>query len=255
MPQYKEVKLNFLWDKTLVRLGQNPSKWVKTPDQERIMGLLVKEMEALLSPAMAFNSSYIAEVLPSGIKLTTGHFLESPVVAELFGEAEEIVLLVYTIGPLLEEKVKGYSQKGLIVESYYLDFLGSLAVTEVGRIAYDIIEKQGKERNLKASIPLNPGTTHWPSSGQKVVLDLSGGRDIGITMSDSFILIPTKTISMAIALGKNILTPQEGSSCDYCDNPSLCWGTQKKNKSLATEGTENTELNHFSVSSMFSVAK
>ena len=210
----------------MVRLGRDPSKWIKTPDQMQIMASVSKEIETLLHPAIAFNGYGIDGRSHAGLRLVSGHLLESPVVSDLFSGAEEIVLMVYTIGSSVEEKVKEYSKRGLIAESYYLDMLGSLAVTELGCLAFEKVKNRGIGLKLKTSFPLNPGTSHWPASGQKIVLELSGGRETGVTISESFLLIPTKTISMAIALGKNVLTPEQGSSCHYCDNPQLCWGSR-----------------------------
>lgn len=228
MAVFKEVKLNFKWDETMLRLGRDPSKWIKTHDQMQIMEDVSKEMEGLLHPGIAFKGYGVEGASQEGLRLTTGHLLESPVVTTLFSKAKEIVLMIYTIGSSVEGRVKEYSQRGMIAESFYLDMLGSLAVTELGRLAFEMVEKRGKDKNLKASFPLNPGTSHWPPSGQKIVLELSGGKEIGVTISESFLLLPTKTISMAIALGENVLTPEEGSSCHYCDNPDLCWGSRSR---------------------------
>ena len=93
---------------------------------------------------------------------------------------------------------------------------------EVGRVAYDLIEDLAKSKGLNASIPLNPGTSHWPLSGNKVLTELVPAAAIGIEMLDSGLLRPFKSISFAVALGEHVLTPAEGSSCDYCDTRDLC---------------------------------
>ena len=141
---------------------------------------------------------------------------------ELFAEASEVVLTIYSIGPLLEERAAEYQAARNYVVGFALDLVGSAAVDEVGQVAYALIEDLAKAKGLKASIPLNPGTSHWPLSGNRVLAELVPAEAIGIETLESGLLRPFKSISFAVALGERVLTPAEGSSCDYCDTRHLC---------------------------------
>jgi hypothetical protein len=122
----------------------------------------------------------------------------------------------------LEERASEYQAARNYLAGFALDLIGSAAVDEVGQAAYGLIEDLASAKGLKASIPLNPGTSHWPISGNKVLAELVPAAAIGIETLDSGLMRPFKSISFAVGLGEHVLTPAEGSSCDYCDTRDLC---------------------------------
>jgi len=180
------------------------------------------EIDGLLCPAFAYAVYPVTAADPGAVVIGDGHRLASPVLAALFGGAREVVLLAYTIGPLLEARVAEYRAQSDTLHSVVLDTLGSLAVNALGQIAHDHVKRLAAESGLRSSIPLNPGTGHWPIEGQRLFLDLIPAAELGLSLSDNYLLCPIKSISMAIALGQEVLTDAEGSSCDYCAHPELC---------------------------------
>jgi hypothetical protein len=97
-----------------------------------------------------------------------------------------------------------------------------LAVSEVGEIAYEEIRRLAESHGLKASVPLNPGTTHWPMASQSLFFDLLPLASVGFSLVPPGLIHPRHSISMAIGLGDDVLTPEEGSSCNFCAEPELC---------------------------------
>jgi len=183
------------------------------------------EARELIHPAIAYAVHPVVRAEADRLIVADGSALESPVLASLFAEAPEVVLMIYTIGPELEARVAEYGKANDVMAGFTLDVTGSLAVNEVGVVGYSLIEGLARERRVKASIPLNPGTSHWPMSGQRVIAGLVPAQEIGVEVLDSGLLRPFKTIAFAVGLGSNIITPAEGSSCDYCETRDLCrWG-------------------------------
>jgi len=183
------------------------------------------EARQLIHPAIAYAIHPVVRAEPDRLIVADGSALESPVLASLFAEAPEVVAMIYTIGPELEARVAEYGKANDVLAGFTLDVTGSLAVNEVGVVGYSLIEGLARERGVKASIPLNPGTSHWPMSGQRVIAGLVPAQEIGIEVLDSGLLRPFKTIAFAVGLGSSVITPAEGSSCDYCETRDLCrWG-------------------------------
>jgi hypothetical protein len=58
--------------------------------------------------------------------------------------------------------------------------------------------------------------------GQRTIAELVHSEEIGVGVTDSALLRPFKSLAFAAALGRDVLTPAEGSSCDYCENRDLC---------------------------------
>ena len=190
--------------------------WLEAVDQA------IDEAQRLVRPAVAYDVFPVAAAEPSRLIVGHGHALESPVVASLFARAPEVVLMVFTIGPLLEERVAALGAAGDYPVAFALDIVGSVMLGKAGDVGYRAIEDLARARSTRASIPLNPGTTHWPMSGQRLVAELVDAKQIGVEARESGILHPFKSIAFAVALGDDVLTPAEGSSCDYCENRDLC---------------------------------
>ena len=182
----------------------------------------VDEAVALVQPAIAYDVFPVTAAEPERLIVGEGQALESPVVASLFRDAPEVVLMVFTIGRALEERVAALGTAGDYPAAFALDATGSMMLGKAGEVGYRIIEEMAKGKATKASIPLNPGTSHWPMSGQRLVAKLVRAGEIGVEAKESGMLSPFKSIAFAVALGDHVLTPAEGSSCDYCERRDLC---------------------------------
>ena len=206
----------------LQRYGREASALIDRPELRQVYEMALGEARTLVRPGIAYALHPVVRAGEGHLVVGEGQALESPVVARLFAEASEVVLAIYTIGPLLEERAAEYQAARNYVLGFALDLVGSAAVDEVGQVAYGLIEDLARAKGLKASIPLNPGTSHWPLSGNKVLAELIPAEAIGIEALESGLLRPFKSISFVVALGEHVLTPAEGSSCDYCDTRQLC---------------------------------
>lgn len=206
----------------LKRYGREVSALLDRPELRQVYEAALAEARALIRPGIAYAAHPIVSAEAERLIVADGQTLESAVVARLFAGAPEVVLAIYSVGPRLEERAAEYHASGDYLTGFALDVVGSAAVDEVGRVAYGLIEDLARSKRLNASIPLNPGTSHWPLSGNKVLTELVPAAAISIETLDSGLLRPFKSISFAVALGEHVLTPAEGSSCDYCDTRDLC---------------------------------
>jgi len=222
MPVVTDFPLTLDPARLLQRYGRAVSALIDRPELRQVYEVALAEARTLIRPAIAYAVHTVVLAEPERLIIGEGKALESPVVARLFAEASEVVLAIYTIGPLLEERAAQYQAARNYLSGFALDLVGSAAVDEVGQVTYALIEDLAKAKGLKASIPLNPGTSHWPLSDNKVLTELVPTADIGIETLESGLLRPFKSISFAVALGENVITPAEGSSCDYCDTRHLC---------------------------------
>lgn len=222
MPVLKDFAFTLDPVRAAERRGGRLAKLIERPAWRQIYEPAIAEARELMRPSVAYAVHPVAGAEAERLVIADGQALESAVVARLFAGAPEVALAIFTIGPLLEERVAGYQAAGDYPAAIALDMIGSIAVNEVGQVAYAAIEDLAASRGVGASIPLNPGTSHWPLSGNRVLVELIPAAEIGVEVLESGLLRPFKSISYAVALGKDVLTPDQGSSCDYCETRDLC---------------------------------
>lgn len=226
MPVVDNFRLQSDWTKALRQPVLNPAHWLGLQFQPQLTVKLLAEATELCRPAIAYDVFPLTKrEYDCLFAIGDSQCLDSPVVTTVFGDASEVALVLATIGPRLDERVAEYNSQGAEDCSQLLDYIGTLAVGEVGRIAYEFVEALAAAKGMKASMPLNPGTSHWPIEGQQAFFDLLPAADIGLGLTGSYLMYPRKSLSMAVGLGHNVLTADSGSSCDYCDGREICWQT------------------------------
>ncbi len=222
MTTVKDFTLNFDPLESLRRMGRDQRLLLGRNDRREDYPAALAEALTLVRPAYSFEIFPVLHAEPGRLLVGDGTELESLVIPALVARASEVVMLVSTIGPDLEGRVRQLKGDGKNEQARILDFIGTLAVDEIGRVANRHITEIAITKGVKASIPLNPGTSHWPLAGNRIFERLCSLGEIGVSVAKSDFLVPFKSISMALALGTDVLTPDQGSSCDYCDNRHLC---------------------------------
>jgi hypothetical protein len=70
------------------------------------------------------------------------------------------------------------------------------------------------------SIPFSPGEPDWPLEGQRELFDLVPAEEIGVTLADTFLMRPLKSLSLVVGMGENL---SAGSSpCEFCSLSQVC---------------------------------
>lgn len=222
MPALKDFPFTIDTSQAAGRWSDRLSRLTDRPAWREMWESALAEARDLVQPGIAYAVHPVSSSDGERLLIADGRALESAVVARLFGGAPEVLLAIFTIGPLLERRVGEHEAAGDYPAAFVLDIVGSLAVNQVGQVAEGVINELAASKGVKASIPLNPGTTHWPLSGNHDLVELTPAADIGVEALESGLLRPFKSISYAVALGKDVLTPEQGSSCDYCETRDLC---------------------------------
>ncbi|HVO75511.1 MAG TPA: vitamin B12 dependent-methionine synthase activation domain-containing protein [Ignavibacteriaceae bacterium] len=154
-----------------------------TPDEE---GLKLDESE------IHFNSRKL--------KIFTSHSskTEKEITAKNF-KADKVVVYIVTIGPGLDNKVKSLAAEGDIFEAYLLNGIGAGAAEMAAKdLNLYINDHFGNGTSYKR---LSPGYGDWPVSDQgKIFKLLNPEKNIGVKLTDSFIMLPEKSTSGIMGL-------------------------------------------------------
>lgn len=180
----------------------------------------LEEGLSLLRPRVLEKRFPVESFRHRQIALGGGSTLNGELIAQHLAPAQELAVVVCTIGRDLEERVSEVMGRE-IVHALALYGVGSAAVEALANTACRRIELEAAERGLQTTIPLSPGMIGWSvEEGQPQIFGLVDGREIGVTLNPGGVMVPLKSLSMVIGLGAELIA--RGRTCDYCAMKETC---------------------------------
>jgi hypothetical protein len=161
--------------------------------------------------------------------MLAGHHLATP--RALFGFFEQIedepflrneegpvVLGICTIGPALEDEVRELTRKNQLALATALDAVSSEMVESLADALETHICKEAAMQGLSSRPRFSPGYGDWPlASGQKTIFSLLPGHRVGVSLSDTSLMNPLKSISFAMKLSTSASIEPRAPKCALCD--------------------------------------
>jgi hypothetical protein len=221
MPQLRDFEFKIEVDQVLRAQGADPEVIRKRSPQ--LIDVAEKALQLgspLLEPKVLYKRLRTESIKHETLRLENGDNLSGSLIAQHLAPAEEVIVILCTVGSSLEDRsveiVKTDPVVGLALEG-----VGSAGVEVLANSVCYHFEKYAEEAGWYATIPLSPGMTGWPvEKGQPEIFSLLDAEEIDITLTPSYLMLPRKSLSMVIGIGENIHT--EGTACDYCSMKDTC---------------------------------
>ena len=223
MPVRRDIKINLTMDQVLRRqeigAGSKP--------RPSLMAILREQLDSineldLLEPAIAYEFHLIKDILNKRLSLAGSQLIDNFNLPPVLAGAEEVAVVVCTIGPRLEAKVSRYSCGGETLRALLLDGIGSAAIDFVTQEACHLISNETSSRGLQTSSPVSPGMPGFPLSDQEYLFQLVSAEQIGVSLTRSQVMIPRKAFSMVIGLGVKMPTWTQAEVCGRCGLRKTC---------------------------------
>ncbi|MFX0206148.1 MAG: vitamin B12 dependent-methionine synthase activation domain-containing protein [Candidatus Hodarchaeota archaeon] len=135
-----------------------------------------------------------------------------------FEESEKVALAICTIGHSLPNKVKKLMKEGYLSRGVILDAIGSACAEFVAELVNKRVNQEAKDLSLQYSERYSPGYCEWALSNQKLFFNLLPAEEINVKLTESYLMIPVKSVSFAINLGAHIAESRWENRCNYCEN-------------------------------------
>ncbi len=161
------------------------------------------------------NNKKIVYLKDSNIKF------ESEDIYKLFDKCDECILISATLGLEIEKEIRKLTytnlSKGLII-----DACATTAIEEVCDILQDNIERELLKENKHITMRYSPGYGDLSIEKNVDIINiLNSQKEIGLTVTDSGIMIPRKSVVALIGVSKKGIK-REKKSCDNCSNKHNC---------------------------------
>lgn len=152
----------------------------------------------LISGKGIYRTFAVEKVLEDKVLIAQSHTLFSGKnMSKLLKQCPFVTLMASTIGPSLEEKVEALKADNPS-DAYFLEVVGGwmadyMAEQVDRRIEAEVV-KSGYARTMRYS----PGYGDWDLTCQAEMIRLVQAQRIGIRLTESFIMIPRKSVTAAI---------------------------------------------------------
>ena len=98
---------------------------------------------------------------------------------------------------------RNYLTEGDAALSYLVDTVASVTEEQATDVLHDHIEKQMQMQGLKITNRYSPGYCDWSVSEQHLLFSFLPANFCGITLTESSLMVPIKSVSGIIGIGKS----------------------------------------------------
>jgi hypothetical protein len=116
----------------------------------------------------------------------------------IFEHAKKVALCICTIGPELESESAQMMRDNEMIKALILDAIGSEAVEQVARQTDKLLCEKARDIDLWPSKRFSPGYKAWNIEEQRYIFREIPGEEIGVTLNESCMMIPRKSVSFRI---------------------------------------------------------
>jgi len=132
--------------------------------------------------------------------------------------AESIAIFLCTAGPGTEKLAGKSMEDGDPLASYIYDIIGSEIAERASGLLLQEVSKAAGESGNKVTNRYSPGYCGWDVSDQHALFRLMPDNNCGISLNDSALMRPEKSVSGMIGIGRNVsFDPFPCISCHRTD--------------------------------------
>ncbi|MFA5143537.1 MAG: vitamin B12 dependent-methionine synthase activation domain-containing protein [Candidatus Omnitrophota bacterium] len=220
----KTITIDWDWVKTRVSTREKLTRIHAVETKEALLDSLGKALEEARSkaaPKIAIVKKFIAKFETASFTLEDGPVISTKELSAYIKGANHIYAFLATIGKDVEEKATSYMNGGDHLSGYLLDRIGSFAVESMAKNAEDALRRKLQLKNLSVSMRFSPGYCDWPIEEQSKIAQIIDFSSVGVTLTQSCVMVPRKSITAVVAVGPGDLFKDIRSPCAVC-NMRVC---------------------------------
>jgi hypothetical protein len=129
---------------------------------------------------------------------------------------DDVALCLVTIGSKLEEQLEEFKRDGQLGRALVLDMYGSAAAESAADAANAVIEAELSQAGYFCSNRFSPGYACWDVKEQEWVLPTLEGQELGVKLTEGFMMSPRKSITFAVTVADSPVQSMHEHSCGNC---------------------------------------
>lgn len=150
------------------------------------------------------------------VKSLPAAYITGSKINKFLNAAEKLIFLSVTVGQEIEQAVTTYFESGQYAYSLLLDAAATAAVEEAADEMERNIKQVFQSKGYQLLTRFSPGYGDWDIKFQPTMLALANAAKINVKLTESYMLIPRKSITAVIGLVPNQLHTDKENSCENC---------------------------------------
>ena len=144
--------------------------------------------------------------------------LKGTLLPTILKDCHKVCLYILTVDGY--DKIQEFCKDDIML-SFFADAWGSAYAEAADNHFRGELRSDIENQNLYLTISHNPGQHLFPLTNQKVFFDILNPKELNLKLTESCLMLPSKSISAVCGISK---TPQDLSkvSCDYCSMKDTC---------------------------------
>lgn len=200
-----------------------------TPD-ERILQIIREVLNDLQNQVTLRYGYVLVDGKVSGkgqLKLGNIDFSPGLIITHAMKDADHYALFTVTVGKGFDDYVMKLKMEDDMLRVFVADSIGSILAESTVSLLMDVLRREAEKKGLKISNNYSPGYCSWHLSEQMKLFQFFPEGVTGIHLTDSCLMLPVKSVSGIVAIGKDVKKRPYG--CDIC-NMYSCIKNKKKQK-------------------------
>jgi hypothetical protein len=165
-------------------------------------------------------------------------FRMQKIVAGQLRKSEKAALFMSTIGGRMETWSKKLTADGDATRGFLVDAVASAAEEQTTDVLHDHIGKCMEMRGLKITNRYSPGYCDWSVAEQHLLFSFFPPDFCGITLTDSALMIPIKSVSGVVGIGTAVKRTEY--TCDSCGMKDCTYRAIRIAKAARTANAADT---------------
>lgn len=144
----------------------------------------------------------------------TEHFEVGKIITKQLATSEKGVVFACTAGKGIREKYDYYTQQQDFLHAYLVDLLGTISVENAMDKIQSALQDDMKSKGLNITNRYSPGYCGWNVKEQHQLFRFLPNNYCGISLTETALMIPIKSVSGIIGIGKNV--HMQEYTCGIC---------------------------------------
>lgn len=195
----------------------------QVPDETvcNMVNEVLQELFRVIQPRSLYQT-FVCKVENDGIQICSeitnvSVSFHSKGLAENLAQCEKVVLMAATLGLEADKMMQRYEIMN-IAKAAVLQACGAASIEAYCNLLQEDIRKQALQDGYYLRPRFSPGYGDWSLEAQKDIFDmLQCTKRLGLTLTDSLLMFPTKSVTALIGMTKN----KQGchvAKCSTCEN-------------------------------------